>query len=105
MAYRSLKENIADIEPAFSTLPAPLKPLFINMGTTDETEIRNGKKFMAAAKKTVNALYNNGVTIVAGTDMDFPGYSVYRELELYVESGMSPAAARVALRPRPWTWW
>jgi len=93
MAYRSLKDNIADIEPAFSTLPAPLKPLFVNMGTTDELQIQNGKKFMEAAKKTVNALYNNGVTIVAGTDMDFPGYSLYRELELYVESGMSPAAA------------
>jgi imidazolonepropionase-like amidohydrolase len=38
-------------------------------------------------------LHDAGVTIVAGTDMGFPGYSLDRELELYVEAGLTPAQA------------
>jgi imidazolonepropionase-like amidohydrolase len=41
----------------------------------------------------VKKLYTAGVPIVAGTDMGFPGYSVARELELYVEGGLTPAQA------------
>jgi imidazolonepropionase-like amidohydrolase len=44
-------------------------------------------------KKTVKVLYDAGIPIVAGTDMGFPGYSLDRELELYVEAGLTPAQA------------
>src|SRR5664279_1508916 len=39
LAFRSVKDNIADIEPDFQSLPAPLKPLFINTGSTTPQEI------------------------------------------------------------------
>ena len=41
----------------------------------------------------LQALHAGGVTLVAGTDQAVPGYSVYRELELYVEAGFTPLEA------------
>ena len=38
-------------------------------------------------------MYDNGITIVAGTDQGFPGYSLDRELELYVNAGLTPMQA------------
>lgn len=51
------------------------------------------KPLYESMKKTVKVLHDAGVTIVAGTDMGFPGYSLDRELELYVEAGLTPAQA------------
>ena len=44
-------------------------------------------------KHLVKVLYDQGTPIVAGTDMGIPGYSLDRELELYVEAGLTPAEA------------
>jgi imidazolonepropionase-like amidohydrolase len=44
-------------------------------------------------EKIVYALYHDSVPVVAGTDMGFPGFSLDRELELYVESGLTPMQA------------
>lgn len=93
MIFRSVNDNITKIEPDFSSLPDPLKPLFINTGTSSPGEIEKGKRNMKAFSETLNALHHNGIPIVAGTDMGFPGYSVFRELELYVEAGLSPIEA------------
>jgi imidazolonepropionase-like amidohydrolase len=93
LSYRSMKDNIITIEPNFATLPEPLKPLFINEGLTNEKEIERGKTSMKILKQVLYALYKDSIVIVAGTDMGIPGYSVFRELELYVESGLSPMAA------------
>ena len=41
----------------------------------------------------IKVLYDKGITLVAGTDMGFPGYSLPRELELYVQSGLTPLQA------------
>jgi imidazolonepropionase-like amidohydrolase len=41
----------------------------------------------------VGALHKAGVPIVAGTDQTVPGYSLYREIELYVEAGFTPMEA------------
>jgi imidazolonepropionase-like amidohydrolase len=38
-------------------------------------------------------LHRAGVPIVAGTDIGVPGHSLHRELELYVEAGMTPLEA------------
>lgn len=38
-------------------------------------------------------MYDKGIPVVAGTDMGMPGYSLYRELELYVEAGLTPMQA------------
>jgi len=41
----------------------------------------------------IGALHAAGVPIVAGTDQSVPGYSLYREIELYVEAGFTPMEA------------
>lgn len=48
--------------------------------------------------KLVNAMHEAGVGILAGTDMaalpyTYPGFSLHKELELFVEAGMSPLSA------------
>ena len=42
---------------------------------------------------TVGALHAAGLPIVAGTDQAVPGYSLHRELELYVQAGMTAMEA------------
>src|SRR5204862_2320063 len=79
--------------PNFASLPEPMKPLFINTGTNDTNQIARGKIIMKDFKDITAALYKDNVSIVAGTDMGFPGFSVFRELELYVESGLTPIQA------------
>jgi imidazolonepropionase-like amidohydrolase len=93
MIYRSLKEDITKIEPAFATLPEPLKPLFLTTGTADSSQVAIGKNVMQSYKELVAALHKSGAPIIAGTDMMFPGLSIFRELELYVESGLTPLQA------------
>src|SRR4030095_6581365 len=43
--------------------------------------------------KTIVGLHRAGVPIVAGTDVGVPGYTLHRELELYVKAGLTPMEA------------
>jgi imidazolonepropionase-like amidohydrolase len=92
MIFRSTKDTITKMEPAFYSFPEPLQVLFVNMGM----EPAMAEKFRPMFKdmeKLVKVLHDRGVPIVAGTDMGFPGYSVERELELYVDAGLTPLEA------------
>ena len=92
MIFRSVKDTITKMEPAYYTLPEPLQVLFVNMGMPPA----NAEKFKPMFRdmeRIVKVLHDKGVTLVAGTDMGFPGFSVDRELELYVEGGLTPLEA------------
>ena len=93
LALRSLKDSITIIEPNFASLPEPMKPLFLNTGVAPDDGLERRKLIIKEFKEIVRILYQNGVTIVAGTDMGFPGFSLDRELELYVEAGLTPMQA------------
>ncbi len=93
LSLRSLNDSITSIEPAFATLPQPLQVIFKNTGIPEQQYKAYGKSVMDAFKMITKKLYDDSITIVAGTDMGFPGYSVDRELELYVESGLTPLQA------------
>ncbi|HEY1870114.1 MAG TPA: amidohydrolase family protein, partial [Chitinophagaceae bacterium] len=93
LALRSLNDSITDIEPNFKTLPAPLQVIFKNTGLPQAQYNAYGKKVLDVFKLTFKKLYDAGVPMVAGTDMGFPGYSVGRELELYVDCGITPMQA------------
>ncbi len=41
----------------------------------------------------VGALHRAGIPVVAGTDQTVPGYSLHREIELYVQAGFTPMEA------------
>lgn len=92
MMMRSVKDDITVMEPNFYNLPLPLQALFKNTGM-EPAEAEKYKPMLQSMKTLVKKLYDEGVPIVAGTDMGFPGYSVDRELELYVEAGLTPAEA------------
>ena len=92
LAFRSLKDSITIIEPAFATIPQPLQTLFINTGE-DSVTAKRFKIVMADFLEIVKRMHDKGIVIVAGTDMGFPGYSLDRELELYVQAGFSPMEA------------
>ncbi len=57
------------------------------------------------SRRIVKALHAAGVPILAGTDapmpLVYPGFSLHKELELLVESGLSPAEALRAATLRP----
>lgn len=48
---------------------------------------------LARSLANIRILHDAGVPIVAGTDEGVPGFSVYRELELYVMAGLTPMEA------------
>ncbi len=48
---------------------------------------------LARSLANIRILHDAGVPIVAGTDEGVPGFSVYRELELYVMAGFTPMDA------------
>jgi imidazolonepropionase-like amidohydrolase len=92
MIFRSVNDDIREMEPNFNTLPAPLQVLFQNVGMpADQAKLARPR--MQALMNLVKAMHDKGIPIVAGTDMGFPGYSVPRELELYVQAGLTPMQA------------
>jgi imidazolonepropionase-like amidohydrolase len=92
MIFRSTKDSITGMEPAFGTLPKPLQVLFVTMGMPP-AQAEKFKAYFKDQERLVKVLHDKGVPIVAGTDMGFPGFSVARELELYVDAGLTPLEA------------
>jgi hypothetical protein len=54
---------------------------------------KNYRESFRALHRMVATLLREGVPIVAGTDAEFAGFVLQRELELYVEAGLAPPAA------------
>jgi imidazolonepropionase-like amidohydrolase len=48
---------------------------------------------MAESRAVIGALHKAGIPIVAGSDTGLIGHGLHRELELYVEAGMTPLEA------------
>ena len=57
----------------------------------DATAARYNKSYAKMIDFT-GRMYRAGIPLVAGTD-DLPGFTLHRELELYVEAGLTPAQA------------
>jgi imidazolonepropionase-like amidohydrolase len=92
MIFRPLEEDILIMEPNYKNLPLPLQQLFTSMGMPAEQAAKLKPRYQGMLN-LVKVLYDKGITLVAGTDMGFPGYSLPRELELYVQSGLTPLQA------------
>ncbi len=92
MIFRSVDDDILKMEPNYYNLPAPLQSIFSNIGMP-AAQAKTQEPTMQAMMNLVKALHDKGITIVAGTDMGFPGYSLARELELYVQAGLTPLEA------------
>ena len=92
MIYRPLNDNMLLIEPAFYSLPVPIQTMLASTGMP-QAQANAMKPVMDNLKKLVKALYDEGIPIVSGTDMEIPGWSLHRELELYVQGGLSAMEA------------
>lgn len=92
IAYRSLDDSITRIEPNYHTLPPVIQALYVNSGLPAKRAAFYRPLFLSWLS-IVKALQENGIPIVAGTDETIPGYSLYRELELYVQAGLTPLEA------------
>jgi len=69
-----LAEQLTDVPP-----PSPQSELFEQIFKKDLV--------------ILGAMHRAGIQIVAGTDQTVPGYSLHREIELYVKAGFTPMEA------------
>jgi imidazolonepropionase-like amidohydrolase len=92
MASHPKNVDVASFEPGITAAPYTLFSKFRAMGSpaADETKFRER---METNRKVIHALFDAGVTIIPGSDTGLLGYGLDRELELYVQAGMSPMQA------------
>ena len=83
---------VSAFQPGILKIPPPLNRLFSNAGTAG-IDASTARSRLERGLRIVKALHDAGVPIVAGTDEGIPGYSVHREIELYVEAGFTPMEA------------
>lgn len=88
----SQAEPLQNFQPVTQHLP----PVFMQTraagwGAAVDTATAHSR--LARSLVTTRALHDAGIPIVVGTDEGVPGFSVYREMELYVQAGFSPMEA------------
>jgi imidazolonepropionase-like amidohydrolase len=82
----------ASFEPGVNKIAPELAEQLTDVGPPSErSEI--GDKVFAKELAIVGALHRAGISVVAGTDQTVPGYSLHREIELYVQAGFTPMEA------------
>lgn len=74
--------DISSFEPGFAKAPYTLTSV---IGTAFGQGAR-----LTSSLELVKALFKAGIPIVAGTDKAVPAHSLHRELELYVQAGLTP---------------
>jgi imidazolonepropionase-like amidohydrolase/outer membrane lipoprotein-sorting protein len=89
---RSADEPATNIEPGIANVAPELREQLINGGLSAEAA-PYGKATVEKLLEIIGALHKAGVAVVVGTDQGVPGYSVYREMELYVKAGFTPLEA------------
>jgi len=87
----ALGTPIADFQPGIAKIPPPLNRLFSSAGSDGDAAAARTR--LERTLRIVKALHDAGVPIVAGTDEGIPGHSLHREIELYVDAGLTPMEA------------
>jgi imidazolonepropionase-like amidohydrolase len=91
MAGHSKEVDVASFEPGIAKAPFALDAKFRGMG--GQTSAEQMRARMAQTLAAIGALHRAGVAIVPGSDTGLVGYGLDRELELYVQAGMTPLEA------------
>ncbi len=82
----------ASFEPGVNKVAPELAEQLTDVAPPNErSEIR--EKVFEKELAAVGILHRAGIPIVAGTDQAVPGYSLHREIELYVQAGFTPMEA------------
>ena len=84
----STQESVPSLVPGAALLP-PVFAQRINAMGSPTIDSTTAHARQARELAVVKALHDAGVPVVAGTDMGVPGFSVYREIELYERAGFS----------------
>jgi len=82
----------ASFEPGVTKVAPELREQLLDVGPPSEMAALREKMFQKDVA-IVGALHRAGIPIVAGTDQTVPGYSLHREIELYVQAGFTPMEA------------
>jgi imidazolonepropionase-like amidohydrolase len=92
MAGHPKNVEVASFEPGINAAPYTLSSKYRGMGVPAADEAK-WRERMETNLRVIRALYDAGVTIIPGSDTGLVGYGLDRELELYVQAGMTPMAA------------
>ena len=87
-----LDHPVSAFEPGILRVAPELKEGLETMGTNAKSQEASAAAFRAFVQ-AVRILHQAGVPIVAGTDQAVPGFSLDREIELYVQAGFTPMEA------------
>jgi len=91
MAAHAKTVDVSSFEPGITHAPFMLEAKFRGQSGTapaDQTRAR-----LAQYLAVIGALHKAGVAIVPGSDTGLVGYGLHREIELYVQAGMTPLEA------------
>lgn len=89
----SREESVQSFQPVLQYLPPPFVQFRVANWGSATIDTATAHSRLRRSLATIRALHEAGVPIVAGTDEGIPGFSVYREMELYVMAGFSPMDA------------
>jgi hypothetical protein len=104
-AFDDLRQRPGQLSPAYAAVADHMPPdVRRSLGVAefdipDDATAARYEKSYAKCIELVGRLYRAGVPILAGTDA-LPGFALHRELELYVQAGLTPAQA---LQVATWT--
>jgi imidazolonepropionase-like amidohydrolase len=87
----SNQSSLTSFQPGFAEAPWPLRSSYGSVRNAGDSTAAN--RAVRSQLAVIKAMHDAGVRIVAGTDYGLPGFSLLRELELYVEAGLSPLEA------------
>lgn len=82
----------ASFEPGVNKIAPELAEQLTDVGPPTERS-QTTEKVFEKELAIVGALHRAGIPVVAGTDQTVPGYSLHREIELYVQAGFTPMEA------------
>ena len=83
--------DIASFEPGISKAPFTVANKFLSLNSAGDAARFRAR--MTETQAVIGALHKAGIPIVAGSDTGLAGYGLLRELEIYVQSGMTPLEA------------
>lgn len=88
----STQEPVSSFQPGVVHLPPVLAQRINAMGVST-IDPATAHQRLARTLAILRAVHDAGIPIVAGTDEGVPAFSVYREVELYTQFGMTPMEA------------
>lgn len=85
-------QPVSAFEPGVDKVAPELRQSLTHTGAAPADTAKRRAQFETMLQ-IIGALHQAGVPIVAGTDLTVPGYSIHREIELYVQAGFTPMEA------------